>query len=359
MTLEAKTFIALAASVVNGAKSSIETSMDLDALYEFASFHQMTALIAAALAAAGVEDPRFKQEQAKSIRKNLLLDYDRKVITDALEKAGIWYMPLKGVVLREYYPQSWMRQMSDNDILFDAKRADEVKTIMETQGFTTVHFGTGHQDDYQKPPVSHFEMHRMLFASTVSEERLYTYYRDIERKLIAVSGCERRFTDEDFYIYMVAHEYKHFYWNGTGLRSLLDVYVFLKRFEGALDWDYIRDETAKLGLAGFEQKNRELAFKTFGDGADIDMLNAEQTKMLECFANAGVYGNKGQGIHNKAARLGKSKYVMQRVFLPMPIVEANYPFFYKHKILLPVLPIYRLFHGWNNAVTEVKAINKK
>ena len=89
------------------------------------------------------------------------LEYERKAIFEEFGKNGIWYMPLKGAVLKDYYPLPVMRQMSDNDILFDASRADDVKMIMESLGFTSVYFDTGHQDDYQKAPVSHFEMHRM------------------------------------------------------------------------------------------------------------------------------------------------------------------------------------------------------
>ena len=51
-----------------------------------------------------------------------------------------------------------------------------------------------------------------------------------------------RFSDEDFYLFLTAHEYKHYSWGGTGLRSLMDVYVYLKNLEGRLDWNYIKEE---------------------------------------------------------------------------------------------------------------------
>lgn len=45
------------------------------------------------------------------------------------EKAGIWYLPLKGVILKEMYPVYGIRQMADNDILFDFTYRKEVKDI--------------------------------------------------------------------------------------------------------------------------------------------------------------------------------------------------------------------------------------
>ena len=253
------TLAAMAANQYNPDQLTIK-SLDLDELYMVSKHHQMTAIAAYALASAGISDSRFIEDQAKAIRKNIILDNDRRDILAAFEDAHIWYMPLKGIVMKNYYPEIGMRQMSDNDILFDASRAEEVRNIMEGLGFTTIHFGEGHQDDYQKPPVSHFEMHRMLFAPT-ADILFYEYYRDIEKKLIVGKGYERYFSNEDFYIYMITHEYKHFTWNGTGLRSLLDTYVYLKKFRDTMDWNYIESEIRKLGVSEFEKKNRELAIK--------------------------------------------------------------------------------------------------
>ena len=35
---------------------------------------------------------------------------------------------------------------------------------------------------------------------------------------------------EDFYIYLVVHFYKHYEVGGSGIRSITDLYVFLKKF---------------------------------------------------------------------------------------------------------------------------------
>lgn len=46
-------------------------------------------------------------------------------------------------------------------------------------------------------------------------------------------------------IYMIAHEYKHFSKGGTGLRSLLDTYVFLRHCDETLDKEYVESELKK------------------------------------------------------------------------------------------------------------------
>ena len=359
MDPEVKALIYLASSAVNRFVPNAEhiAAVDLDTLFNLAFIHQMTAITAASLESAGIRELRFAQERMKTIRKILIMDSERKSILTAFENAQIWYMPLKGVILKDYYPQPGMREMCDNDILFDASRAKDVKAIMESLGFSTVHYGRRHQDDYQKPPVSNFEMHRMLVLPT--NHVLTAYYEDIDDRLLSVKGYERRFSNEDFYIYMIVHEYKHFIWRGTGLRSLLDTYVFLHRFQDTLDFDYIRGEMQKIGMEAFEEKNRVLAMTIFQPDADLEMLSEEQKKQLEKYVVSGAYGNKVLQIQKDVEKWGKLGYILRRVFIPMKTVKTAFPYFYEHKLLLPLLPIYRLILGSKNARYEIKMLRKK
>ena len=114
--------------------------------------------------------------------------------------------------------------MSDYDILFDATRADNVKSIMKNLVFTTKYFGTGNHDVYYKELLCNFEMHRGLFGSTYNEI-FYKYYSDVKNQLKKDDGNNYgyHFSPEDFYIYITSHEYKHYSDGGTGLCSLLDV----------------------------------------------------------------------------------------------------------------------------------------
>ncbi len=356
MNPEINALISLTASAVHQTAPAPEliASLDLEALKNAAAAHDLSAVLFYALESAGAADNPFKEDCARSIRRNMLMDVDREAIFSAFDEAGIWHMALKGVVMKEYYPQPGMRQMSDNDILFDASRAEDVKTIMESLGFTTIHFGTGYQDDYKKKPVSHFEMHRMLFLPF--REQLYNYYQNIEDRLIPGPGFERFFTDEDFYIYMLAHEYRHYIWRGTGLRSLVDIYVFLNRPGCSLDRAYLDAELEKIGILEFEETNRTLAGKLFGGDAQPEPLNEKESEMLEYIISSGTYGTREQGVQNAVKRFGITGYAARRVFLPMSAVEKHYPFFYRHKILLPFLPLYRLIRNRKQVQEEFKAI---
>lgn len=125
---------------------------DLSKLYEVAKGHSLTVITAYALNLAGVEDTQFKEAKNKSVRKSLYFEIERASVLSELEKAEIWYMPLKGIILKDYYPKSIMREMCDNDILFDNSKIEDVKRIMISLGFNMEHDDYGHVLAFFKKP---------------------------------------------------------------------------------------------------------------------------------------------------------------------------------------------------------------
>ncbi|MDO4539453.1 MAG: hypothetical protein Q4B54_14905, partial [Coriobacteriales bacterium] len=100
------------------------------------------------------------------------------------------------------------------------------------------------------------------------------------------------------------------------------------------------------GIAEFEAANRSLAQLLLSDGA----LTEADKDMLDYFLDSGVYGTLEHRVENamSANGWGKIRYALNRFFVPMSkknknyaAYEGSYPFFYKHKILLPLLPFYR------------------
>jgi hypothetical protein len=357
----------LAACAVNGTVPDAKRvgQMDLETLYQAADRHLLTGITAMALESAGVKDAAFTQAKGKAIRKVAAFDVERAAVLAKLEEAGIWYMPLKGSIMKDLYPRLGMRQMADNDILYDASRTADVRAIMENLGFSTdENSGRGVHDHYNKPPVCNFEMHHALFAAP-SETEIVEYYRNVKSRLIQNEGSTYgyHFSDEDFYVYVLAHEYKHYTGGGTGLRSVLDTYVYLKKKGDALDWSYIDGELDKVGIADFEAKNRSLAMHLFSN----EELTIQDQTMLEYILSSGTYGTVQNSVRNQMDKYGggfpgKMKYVFHRLFLPMDVVRAVFPTFAKYPVLLPFLPFYRVFSGLikrrDKVMTELKTLRK-
>lgn len=336
--------------------------INFDELYRVCKFHSLTAIVSVALESTGLSEDNWKQDLSKSIRKTIMLDVERKKICDFLEENGIWHMPLKGVVLKEMYPQIGMREMADNDILYDSTYQDKLFQFMSENGYYAENVGKFHHDTYLKPPVLNFEMHTSLY-NEIYDKRIAEYYSCIKDRLIKDSGKEfsYHFSDEDFYIYMIVHEYKHYKSGGTGLRSLLDTYIYLHEKSDSLNRKYISEELKKLGIEDFETKSRQLSMKLFSSSPIDKELSNNEKKLLECYINSGTYGTMGQYVQNafddfceNSGSKSKLKYIWHRIFPPMTIYKVCFPFFYKHKILLPVGWVYRLIRGIFKKRNKVK-----
>ena len=336
--------------------------MNLPNVYRLASMHYLASAAAYALEQV-MELPReFDQAKKKAIRKLSLFEIERSAVFGELEKAGIWYLPLKGIVLGEYYPKTAMREMSDNDILCDATKMAEIKAVMKSMGFTCVEYGNLHHDVYHKKPVC-FEIHSNLF-NKVEHPELYAYYKTLAKRLIKDNNnrCGYHMTDEDFYIYCINHMYKHFSNAGTGLRSLLDIYVINKAKGQTLDREYIAGELDLLGTREYESKTRQLAEKIFS----LKPLTDSDKDDLSVYIYSGVYGTKEQMIAkrlgNDSSKKNKRRYILRRIFPDKRDVELYYPAVHRHKVLYPLLVVYRPFRGLvkhrKNLVEEFKSVRK-
>lgn len=344
----------LTACAVNGIKpdSDYISHMDLEKLFQMCQFHSLTAIVCMALESAEITDKKFIEAKSKAIRKNILLDAEREKILDFLEKNKIWHMPMKGVILKGFYPKIGMRQMADNDILYDKSYQNQVFEFMNKSGYTAKSFGKSHHDTYMKPPVYNFEMHTDLFEKT-NNEKFYSYYSEIKKHLVRDNkkGYRFHFTDEDFYVYMTAHEYKHYNNSGTGLRSLLDCFVFVKEKGESLNWEYIAEQIDILGITDFEKESRQLAMKIFTNPC-CEELSSGEKKMLGFYLFSGTYGTmkhtlekRVRTFNEQTGSTSKLRYIWHRIFPPMEFYRQYFPFFYRHKFLLPIGWGFRLLRG--------------
>ena len=341
-------------------------NINIDHLYQSARKHMLSSMIGQILRCAGMSSDDFNKAIALSERKIIILDDEYKKVASEFESSQIWYMPIKGYILKDFYPGFAMREMADVDVLIDSYRAEDAKTIMENLGYQVKSFGEKNDDDYIKKPVSNFELHRHLFYE-LEEKELFDYYKDVKERLLVKDENNQygyHFRPEDFYIYLIAHEYKHFNMGGTGLRSLVDTYIFLKRFK--LDMKYVSEELNKLEIGDYEENNRSLANKLFTGTP----LSDDEQKMFDYIISSGTFGTFEHRVDNKVKQAGgKNIYLLKRFLGPIKnddpysiSYRKRFSTFYKYPILLPFLPIYRLFDAIknrpNNIKKEIKAIRK-
>ena len=343
---EIDNIIYLSGCVLKGEKADKDriSKMDLESLYNASKRQSMAAIVGKALQDAGVQNEAFEQALAKSVRKNVLLKRELKTITDSFEKNHIWYLPLKGCIMMDYYPSIGLRQMVDLDFFVDSSRILLIRSIMTELGYETVSFNRGTHDIYHKKPVYNIEIHRSLIPEMKELSVIEEYYKNPAEILKATeSKYAKELSKEDFYIYMIAHAYKHYVVGGTGIRSLMDIYVYLSKFGKSLDMIYVSKELKKLDINDFEETIKNLSFNLYNGSR----MSYEEKEMLKYIYSSGTYGNMKHYWENriKYHKGSKINYLFKRIFITGEKVQRYYSFFYKYPVFMPLLWIYRILRA--------------
>ena len=299
---------------------------------------------------------KLEQYYLLNVRKSVSFDEERKVLFGYLNEHGIDYLPLKGIIIKEYYPDPLTREFADNDILFDEKKDKLVKEFFVKRDYEVEGFRKSNHDVYQKKPFFNFEMHRALFGETGDNGKIIKYFNGYLNKSLIKENKEHYLSDEDFYIYFTVHSYKHYHNSGCGIRTLIDYYLYLKNTK--LDFDYINKELEKLDLVAFSNQIRSISKKVFDD----EELNEEEEQVLLYIASSGTYGTLEHSVAKGVKAKGKFGYMMSRIFPPYLFYKYAYRWAYNCPILIPVAWTIRFFRivfkNPKKAKNELKTIQK-
>lgn len=333
-------------------------------------FHMAKAHSVAAMAFYGAEKFIKKNVQLYSIWKrckeanlaqSIIQEEARREIFHSLYEADIRFLPLKGYELKRLYEKPEFRQMSDIDILIDPENAARLRPLMEGLGYTYDEESPAYHDEYTKPPCITIEFHKqMLPVDNLNED----YYKSIWKNAVPdeeiPGGWKLR--HEDFYIYQIAHFWRHYNERGSGIRSILDVYLYLKNFRNKMNWNYIENEFHKLGLYKFSAEVDTLSQYWFSDvNKDYFPYSNELFKLQRNLFLSGAYGSREfeksylmDAMHIEDGKLSKIKYVYSRIFLSREQLEYNYPCLKKYPALIPFFGIYRLIYSVLHKKSSIK-----
>ncbi|MGE5403745.1 MAG: nucleotidyltransferase family protein [Candidatus Saccharibacteria bacterium] len=337
----------------------VPPGLDLERLFKLASWHSVAGMVCYGLnrlepLPAPELMKAFRDARSKGLAREARQELETRQILSALEEQQIKCMVVKGLIIKNLYPQPDMRMMADVDILVEANQLEKAGEIMLSLGYTAESTGSNH-DVYYKRPVMNIELHRALIAEQYSS--LYAYFGSgWERtRLAAGSQYQYEMSPEDFYIYLLAHMAKHYRNGGTGIRSVMDVWVYNHRCQDKLDWDYINAELKKVDLHSFARNMEALAESWFSPNSSYD-LYPEITAFI---LGNGTYGNKQNSAinefikirnDNESFAMAKLKYAL-RVFFPnLEHMTILYPFLKKYPFLMPL--------GWFLRVIRTVRFNR-
>lgn len=314
------------------------TSDVISALFTLSKRHDMAHIVSAALNRCGVlgddeVSKAFKKQEIMSVYRNTQLEHEQAQIFSLLNNAKVPYIPLKGAVIRSFYPKENMRTSCDIDILVNES---DVETAIKS--LTDAGYKLGERDyhDVSLYSVSniHLELHFSLLEHMENIDLVLASVWDFAKK---AEEYRYSLSDEFFVFYTFAHMYYHFLSGGCGVKSLMDLFIIENKM--GISIDIAKELLQKAEIYTFAKKLIKLSRVCFG----CEKPNKLSELLLGYIVIGGAYGNRLNEIAIKRAGSGgTSKYILTRVFMPYKSMTADYPILLKLPILLPFCWVIRL-----------------
>lgn len=282
-----------------------------------------------------------KQLAFAAVTREAVQQKELQTLFTAFESEKLHVLPLKGCRLKELYPKPEFRYMSDTDLLFNAADATRVRVCMEQMGFQCTRFDVGSTDLYFSPLGMYYELHRDLGDEACNAQG-ETFLKSLLQRSVAWN--EYRYVlelaPEEHYAYVLCHIVKHLINGGTGIRSVLDVWICRKFWQ--LDEIKLTGLLDFLKLTQFARTIERLAGVWFGD-VPPDPVTEELGAYL---FNSGVFGKEELRVADRMLRQerqgSKLRYVCGRLFPPFATMRGYYPILKKLPVLLPLFWLWRI-----------------
>ena len=345
--------ISVLASFLQGRKIPVRPrKLPWEGIFEMAKFHGLESMAYAALEEQLVQEKELAEKWKGIMEQNFVQSLNQteecKKLAEIFAKEGVKVLPLKGCILKQVYPRPDFRQMSDLDLLVPGEQSGQARNILESLGYQAMRFEERYHDEYKKPPNLYVEIHKSLLPE---DNAHFCYYNDsiwarLQKDPLWPGAF--RMTPEDFYIYQIVHFKKHYDTRGSGIRSILDLYVYWREYGKKIDWDYVRKELDALGLLEFEKTASLLSQYWFGGKYKPGNEKRVRDMARECITG-GMYGSLDFRVtrqlyyyKNKGGLLNKIRFIFRRILATRKELEPLYPWLKSYPYMAPVCRLHRL-----------------
>lgn len=289
------------------------------------------------------------------------------IVFNKIIEENIPVIVLKGLVVRDFYPQPDQRTMSDADILVHKDDVEKVKNLLIDMGYI---FLEDHKASHHIALVHHrypmIEVHWNLFKRDGFSNELEHYERLIWKRAIKVNVGEAEVLSlsyEDLALHLCMHMAAHLAATGFGVRQLCDLVVLVEKKGEEIDWNSF---IMKARMYGFEKFSlimfllcKELFQMEIPKELEIKYVNNKKyvAALIDEIFEAGVHGKKEMAnqfatqvafnFEDKDSNptLGAIKRYFRFIFPRIDDMSDKYSYAKKIKILAPIAWIHHLFVG--------------
>lgn len=356
MKIEEQFLLQVIDAYINNKKIILPSNIVLKNLYEISEKHCITAIVCSELE--GELEKNNDQETVQLFRnaaivavcRNNTLDYYAQCLIDELESKKITYAFVKGYSIKNDYPEPEFRTMGDLDVLINIQDRECVDNILKHLGYERGEFG-GNVWVYTHGNVT-FEIHTKLVAGKFWNNVDYeSYFEKIPFKLKSSKNEYRKYLSvEDHFLFLCFHFAKHLYESGAGIRMLLDISIYVKKYGEKMDWEYIWKESDVIQMREFIENLLYVCKEWFHINLNTAYKKVD-SEVLPLFAeyifSGGIFGfdrdesirrlRKGINESNLKQKNGiKINAVIKFLFPDWKHMIWFLPEIEKHKFLLPI-----------------------
>lgn len=286
-------------------------------------------------------------------------------ILHSADKDNIPVILLKGLVLRDYYPNPGLRTMGDADLLVHREDLNRFRKILCSFGYRECEATVKHLGFYH-PEYLRIEVHWILSNKEV-EEQIAFFSDEVWENAVRAKGYGENIlilSPQDQFLHLILHTVNHIEASGFGLRQLCDLTLFVEASVSSLSWDNIFSRAEHFGLSHYTYAVLEICNRLFDckfPGLQNFALQGDEDYVqlfIEDIIHSGVYGNRS--IERNASTsilkiLKLSNYSeshslflfwIKILFPPASGLGQRYAYVKKHPIMLPAAWIHRIIRNF-------------
>ena len=291
---------------------------------------------------------KFRKAFYGSTKQDVIINLDIEEITNIFSKHDIDHIFLKGSLLKQLYPESYMRTMGDIDILVKDSDLEKAKSVLLSNGFTTYITTPVHECFFSKRKTL-IEIHCELSEKT---ERFMKFLNKTWKETFNLYLSRFELNYEYNLVYLLIHLVKHLNSSGIGIRSVLDIGIFVNHYKDSINKDKLKQFLSECDLELFYNNMLWLNQKCFGFDF-TEFLNGFSQgenfyqEVTDFILISGVHGfgkdfNRftSQITHharnNQNIRKGRIKHFFKIIFPGRKTMQSTYHYLKKFPFLLPL-----------------------
>ncbi len=282
---------------------------------------------------------------------------------EELNKNGISCMLLKGSVVASMYAEPELRTSGDTDILINSSDEKKAEKILEALGYKfEKRKKTDHHLKAYHPTGGLLEVHVELY-SYHTRKILFNgldMYKESPRKIKIGDTEVGTLGYNDTLVYLTAHYIKHLVNSGGGVRQMMDLLLYLEKYQNDIDfevynklltelkYDKLLDVIKTVGALyfGFDYpvSHKELAEQILTDSEEGGVFGYSTDKRIGFYY---AYCEKRTEMSKLRYRIVKwfkaERTILNSIFLSQKdLIKLGYSYA-NHKILIPIGWIHHIF----------------